>query len=249
MKNALQKYLIPPKKERLPDTIAAQIKMLILSKKIAYGEKLPPERGLADMLHVSRVVVKQALMLLEQAGFIEIRRGPKGGAFITNQSYRPFSNSIKDLFQEGELKLKHFCDARTAVECCSVQFAAENATEEDFKKLKKIQKNFVAEKWDADKFSKHNRAFHVTIAEISGNLLIKSIILSLLEYFSEFWNERYPAIKNTEQFRQLAEDTCSHHQQILDALIDRDTERCVQLMAVDTGLHKIFEQLERVKKT
>jgi len=53
--------LTPPKRERLPDTIAAQLRALIVSKKIKVGDKLPTERELTESLYVSRVVVKQAL--------------------------------------------------------------------------------------------------------------------------------------------------------------------------------------------
>ena len=100
--------LVPPKRERLSDAIASQIKTLIFSNNVEERQKLPSERDLADQLGVSRVVVRDALRSLEQSGLIEIRPGSSGGSFVTYNLYKPFFNSIYDLFREGKLTLHHF---------------------------------------------------------------------------------------------------------------------------------------------
>ncbi len=46
------------------------------------GERLPPERELAEKLHVSRVTLREAIRALREAGFLESRRGRTGGTFV-----------------------------------------------------------------------------------------------------------------------------------------------------------------------
>src|SRR5262249_58204045 len=46
------------------------------------GDKLPPERDLAQQLGVSRNVLREALRSLEMAGVLRLLKGVKGGAFI-----------------------------------------------------------------------------------------------------------------------------------------------------------------------
>ena len=49
---------------------------------VAVGERLPPERELAERLQVSRVTLREAIRALREAGFLESRRGRTGGTFV-----------------------------------------------------------------------------------------------------------------------------------------------------------------------
>ena len=56
----------------LRDLFVEQLEHLILSGKLKIGEKLPPERQLAEMMQVSRAVVNSGLGELERKGFSEL---------------------------------------------------------------------------------------------------------------------------------------------------------------------------------
>lgn len=56
------------------------LRLMIIEKKYAVGGRLPPEREIADMLEVSRTVVREALIMLEIEGIVEVRRG--AGIFV-----------------------------------------------------------------------------------------------------------------------------------------------------------------------
>jgi DNA-binding FadR family transcriptional regulator len=51
---------------------------------VGIGERLPPERELADRLQVSRVTLREAIRALREAGFLESRRGRTGGTFVVD---------------------------------------------------------------------------------------------------------------------------------------------------------------------
>jgi DNA-binding FadR family transcriptional regulator len=60
---------------RVYEQIAEQIQELIRSRALRPGDRLPAERELAAMLGVSRPSVREAMIALEAAGFIEVRTG------------------------------------------------------------------------------------------------------------------------------------------------------------------------------
>src|SRR3954462_14010268 len=57
---------------------------------VSAGERLPPQRELAERLRVSRVTLRQAIGALREAGYLESRRGRGGGTFVAavDERYR-----------------------------------------------------------------------------------------------------------------------------------------------------------------
>jgi DNA-binding FadR family transcriptional regulator len=55
---------------------------------VAVGERLPPERELAEQLRVSRVTLREAIGALREAGYLESRRGRSGGTFVLHAGPR-----------------------------------------------------------------------------------------------------------------------------------------------------------------
>ncbi|HTJ33592.1 MAG TPA: FCD domain-containing protein [Dactylosporangium sp.] len=53
---------------------------------VPVGQRLPPERELAERLQVSRVTLREAIAALREAGFLESRRGRSGGTFVVRAS-------------------------------------------------------------------------------------------------------------------------------------------------------------------
>jgi DNA-binding FadR family transcriptional regulator len=56
---------------------------------VAAGERLPPERELAERLQVSRVTLRQAIAALREAGYLSSRRGRAGGTFVVSPGPGP----------------------------------------------------------------------------------------------------------------------------------------------------------------
>lgn len=60
---------------------------LIVSGRLSPGDKLPAEVGIAAMLGVSRMTLRQALATLTDKGLLERRRGRHGGNFVTRPRF------------------------------------------------------------------------------------------------------------------------------------------------------------------
>src|SRR5881394_1632759 len=82
---------------RASSSIADQIRSAILSGRLEQGERLPPERELAEQFGVSRVTVRDALRGLEAMGLIEVRVGARGGAFVTVPSGALMGQAMSDM--------------------------------------------------------------------------------------------------------------------------------------------------------
>ena len=122
---------------RVSEEVAEQIKQAILQGHFKAGEKLPPERQLADEFEVSRVAVREALRLLEISGFIVTRQGATGGAFVTDLTLEAMSKAFSDLFLVGKFSIPELCQARLLLEPEIARMAAESITPAYAEKLKR----------------------------------------------------------------------------------------------------------------
>src|SRR3954463_21606 len=65
----------PVGKPRVAEEIVSQLRGLILRGDYAPGDKLPPERRLAEELGVNRASLREAIKSLEQMGLVKTRQG------------------------------------------------------------------------------------------------------------------------------------------------------------------------------
>jgi GntR family transcriptional regulator, transcriptional repressor for pyruvate dehydrogenase complex len=240
------KLLLPANQAQLHEQIVSQIKGLIMSNGIEVGQRLPSERDLAQQFKVSRVVVREALKSLEQSGFVVRRTGAAGGAFVTDNHYLPFFNSAYDLFKGGKLTLAHFHEARSAVECKSASLAALRAKPEDIRRLRELNKKLIERPAEQRHLNEAAVAFHVAIAEISGNPLVRLMIQSLIELFVKLYSGlvKHRAIGGKLRSEQIEvatltdfiRDTHKIHEEIIDAIEAADQSRAEELMAADTAV-------------
>jgi DNA-binding FadR family transcriptional regulator len=230
----IEERLSPVTRENLHEKIVAQLKTLIFSKEIKPGQKLPPERALTEQFRVSRTVVREALKSLSQSGLVEIRTGATGGAFVADNLHMPLFRATYDLFKSGQLTFSHFCEARKAIECSSIRMATEKATSRDLENLRALNEKLRRDLDATVKVSEmqmrgHNTAFHVAIAEISGNPLIKVIVRSVMDLIGALHTGKTKT--GTKAFMRNA---CDRHEAIIKAMETKDLVLCEQLMAVDT---------------
>jgi DNA-binding FadR family transcriptional regulator len=102
---------------------------------VPVGERLPPERELAERLQVSRVTLREAIAALREAGFLESRRGRSGGTFVvraTGDGFEPGrgANPVQDaaaLAREMGDALHDALDFRRVLEPGAAALAATRA--------------------------------------------------------------------------------------------------------------------------
>ena len=119
----------PVSRTTLVDEIFEQFLTLIINGDLAPGEKLPPERELAEKLGVGRPSTREALRALSMMGVLDARPGE--GTFVTNAPIEsflsPFILSMR-ITKENSLEI---IEARTTLELKLATLAAERASQED----------------------------------------------------------------------------------------------------------------------
>ena len=64
-----------PERRRLHEEVAGQLRDAILDGRFPPGEKLPPERELAEHFRINRASVRDAIKVLEGLGLVSVRQG------------------------------------------------------------------------------------------------------------------------------------------------------------------------------
>jgi GntR family transcriptional repressor for pyruvate dehydrogenase complex len=65
----------PPARQRIHESVAAQLRVAILDGRFAVGGRLPPERELALEFQVNRTSAREAIKVLEGLGLVCVRQG------------------------------------------------------------------------------------------------------------------------------------------------------------------------------
>lgn len=211
------------------------IRDLIIKTPYNHGERLPPEREIAEMLDVTRTVVREALIMLEIKGLVEVRRG--AGIYVLDNSGSqntdsPDANVCNDA---GPFEL---LQARQLLESNIAEFAALQATREDIVKMRQalqLEERELASSAPGSSES-GDMQFHLAIAEATHNSM-------LVELFRQSGSGGKTI--NVDQLHSHLDDSLyrkewlGDHKQILAALIKKDARAAKLAM---------WQHLENVKQ-
>src|SRR3954468_17410083 len=129
---------------RASSSIADQIRQAIVSGRLPEGERLPPERELAEQFGVSRVTVRDALRALEAMGLIEVRVGARGGAFATAPTGSIVAQTMGDMMMMSAVSPQDIVEARLVVELGTITLACTRATDADLDRLRDLDRRAAA---------------------------------------------------------------------------------------------------------
>ena len=211
---------------RLYRQIADRLRTLIANGEFIAGARLPSERDLARQFDVSRPSVREALIALEVAGWIEVRIG--SGVYVLDRPTR--APHPVDLREWGPLELIR---ARRVVEGETAALAALHGKRKHFDAMSRAidTMHLMADSNIAPLDS--DRAFHLAIVEASGNAV-------LIDTVQGFWDAR-----NGPLFTRLGgyfetprswRSAIAEHQAIHAAVVARDA------MAARAAMHRHMDK-------
>jgi GntR family transcriptional repressor for pyruvate dehydrogenase complex len=207
---------------RLYQQITEQIQNLVMEGTLRPGDKLPPERELAEQFGVSRTAVREAVKALREKGLVEIQ--PGRGTFITNSTSKVMQDSLGLIMRvslgNGVLNLN---EVRTLLEPGIAALAAERILEEDIQILEQAVEAMDAAMHDADAFAEADLEFHLALARATQNPLIPILLDPVVDLLREH-RKRIFLVEGGPQRGQY------HHRRILTAVKKRDAAAARQAM-------------------
>ncbi|MEQ1768244.1 MAG: FCD domain-containing protein [Devosia sp.] len=142
------------------------------------GQQLPTERDLAAMLSVSRTSIRDALKQLTEQGYLEVRRGRKGGYFVLADWGPESAKHVRRQLVAHWSEFEHIFDARTLVEPLIARTAAARRTAEDIAILKAAVRAYV-DAIDRDASRRADTALHLAVAQATHNPVLVGISTDL----------------------------------------------------------------------
>lgn len=184
------------------DSVYRKLKTAIRKRYIKQGSQLV-EIALAQQLGVSRTPVRSAIKRLEAEGLVNSI--PNRGAFIIT----PTQREIKENFL-----------VRAQLEIMATRLTATNITPKQIQELRDLieVETKVFDKNNLDGYYAANDAFHLKVADFSGNRVLYSYIRELLDRTRIF-------LILYDPFYKLEYSPTKEHETIVDAIANHDPER------------------------
>ncbi len=204
------------------DLIIAQIKELIGSGKIKPGEKLPPERKLAEHLGVSRGQVREAITKLQLYGIVKVQ--PQSGTTVNGIGIVALEGLITDILKLEQSDFKSLVETRILLEVEAARLAAINRTKDDLVQMSNALTQYEEKLMDNNLAIEEDLLFHIKIAEAGKNSVLKSLMMIITPEIVKSFTK----LKVCNKSNNLK--TIEEHQNILEMISNKDAEGAKQAM-------------------
>lgn len=243
----------PVKSKKIYEEVIEQIKKLIVDGKLQPGDKLLPERELAETLGVSRASVREAFSALQIMGIIEIRPGE--GSFVRQVSYESMLEPLSFLSQVNVDNVIELLEVRKILEVQIATLAANRATEEDIEQIRHALNQMIDEVNTGEVAEIADAEFHFAVVKAAHNPILIKLINTISDLMANtvrisrqkiFLQEHLPTI--------LYDEHCA----IFQAIINREPVLAGNLMhahltraenAILQFKQEEFEKLAKQKQT
>ena len=206
------------------DLIISQIRDLIISGQIKPGEKLPPERKLAEHLGVSRNQVRSAITKLEFYGILKVL--PQSGTVVTGIGIVALEGLITDILKIEKTDFRSLVETRILLEKEAARLAAQFRNQEDIVKINNAMNAYENKVNKGENAVEEDLMFHLKIAEASKNTVLKTLMMIITpDIVKNFIN-----LKVCDDARNAK--TIDEHRKIFEKIVDGQAEGASEAMSI-----------------
>jgi GntR family transcriptional repressor for pyruvate dehydrogenase complex len=206
---------------KLYQKVVKQVQDIIRDGLLRPGDMLPPERELAERLHISRGSLREAILALESMGLVEPRHGE--GTVVRDLSAAPLVNQLSVMLVQKRALVGELLEFRLMVEPTLAARAAANATEEEIIHLEEILSRQKAKIDRGELAIEEDSKFHYAIAQAARN----SVVLKVLDVFMDYLRESRELSLQVEGRPQRS---LNSHRRILNAIARKNSAAAEKAM-------------------
>lgn len=215
-------------KDLLPNKIVNSLLALIKERQLLPGDKLPPERELAQMMNVGRPSLRAALRALAVMHVIEIH--PGSGTYVSSLEPDRLVEHLDFVFALDDSSVLQLFDARRTLEARTALLAAQFITDAEIAQLEAILQVWANAANDEVR-EDADRDFHKVIAAASRNPILARFVTVINQLGTESRQRAY-------RLPTAIDKTMDEHRAIVEAL------RCRNPQAAQDAMLRHLEQAE-----
>jgi GntR family transcriptional repressor for pyruvate dehydrogenase complex len=183
----------------------------------AEGERLPPERELAERLRVGRATLREAIAALREAGLVTTSRGRTGGTVVVYHGPDAATSALAGM-PRGDAELSDLLAFRRVVEPGAAYLAASAALTADQRAwLVAVQEEAAASTVRGGRRVADAR-LHLAVAALSGSPMVVEAVTQAQSRLSEL-------LAAIPVMRLNIEHSDHHHGDLVSAVLSGDAER------------------------
>jgi len=205
------------------DIIIRQIKNLLSTGQLKQGDRLPSERQLAERFGVGRTYVRDAIKKLEFYGIVKTM--PQSGSYIAGLEISAMEGLITDILKMDNNDLYSLVEMRYILEANGAGLCAQRRTENDLVALQKAVLKFESKIKINPSAVEEDLAFHRAIAEGSKNMVLKSLLMTIMPDILV----SYAKFKLCETNAKVSK-AAIEHRMLLEAILSQDAVKAQEIM-------------------
>jgi GntR family transcriptional regulator, transcriptional repressor for pyruvate dehydrogenase complex len=208
----------PVLRSRLYEQVADQISTWIAENGLLPGDRLPPERELAQRLGVSRATLSQALVALEVIGVVVVRHGD--GTVLTE---RARTGPVIEAIRAHADRLPEIIEARDALESKLAALAASRRTDADLAAIRAALEEMERDIDAGGRGVDADEQFHGAITAAARSELLTQMMAAIHDLIRE---TRLESLSQPGRPRE----SLAGHRRVADAIAAGDPEAAAQAM-------------------
>lgn len=230
----------PIRKKRTYELVVERLKQLLAGENYRPGDRLPTERELSLTLNVSRATVREALLVLERSGLVEIC---PGRGIVVCQFDQQVNEPIVSLLQREGGNVLNLLEFRKGIEAEAAYLAATRNNPRREQKLREAYEALEKAVNQGNLGADEDNNFHRVVAENTGNHLFGLAMDTIADLLKDA-----QAKTRAETMRRPGgpQTVLREHKAVLDAIVDGDGRRAREAMLghLENVAGKILKVLE-----
>jgi len=221
-------FFQPIEMEDPADRIIQQIRDMIHEGVLKPGDRLPSEKRIEERVGIGRGHVTRALRRLETYGIL--RTVPQSGTYVAAIGIDALESLATNILKLNDQNLEALMDVKFVLERYAAENAVKTVTDEQIEELEAVSQT-IAVKINAGEISfDEDMVFHLKIADMVENPVLRSLLTLLSSQAITLFKDLEDHL-GREKLLERLHDAVNEHEEIVEALRQRDSDQLIRVIA------------------